>query len=227
MIEQNRGVVPTCADQQHRQASTLDDAGPGHVSTDQISRVLRLTAASTARRSPQWRTNAPHHPCKLSIPPPSGCALLFHSMLGQRDDASRRLGQQCGAIGVRFSGTRNRTADMSACASGHDRGKTTAMAQPAASCERCDAVCCRLTVVVQPEDRVPSHLTMIDDRGVEQMARGEDGWCVAIDAARMCCSIYEQRPSVCRRFAMDGPYCRDIRNEYRRNGERDIPLLVE
>ena len=38
------------------------------------------------------------------------------------------------------------------------------------------------------------------------MARDEEGWCVALAGARMCCSIYEGRPEVCRRFAMDGPY---------------------
>ena len=35
-------------------------------------------------------------------------------------------------------------------------------AQTPAHCSRCDAVCCRLTVVVMPEDRVPGHL--LEDR---------------------------------------------------------------
>ena len=61
-------------------------------------------------------------------------------------------------------------------------------------CDRCDAVCCRLTVVLMPEDRVPARFTARNAHGVEVMARDEEGWCVAIDAARMCCSIYEQRP---------------------------------
>lgn len=46
------------------------------------------------------------------------------------------------------------------------------------------------------------------------MARGEDGWCVALDGVRMNCGIYETRPSVCRRFVMNGPYCRAVREEY-------------
>lgn len=80
-------------------------------------------------------------------------------------------------------------------------------------CSRCDAVCCRLTVVVVPEDAIPGHL--LDERnGLPVMARDEEGWCVALDSARMCCSIYESRPAVCRVFATDGPYCRSVREEY-------------
>ena len=33
-------------------------------------------------------------------------------------------------------------------------------------CGRCDAVCCRLTVVVQPEDNIPAHLTTHTDAGL-------------------------------------------------------------
>ncbi len=85
----------------------------------------------------------------------------------------------------------------------------------AVSCSACDAVCCRLTVVLMPEDDVPRHLVERNDHGVEVMARGEDGWCVAVDPLRMCCSIYEQRPSICRKFAMGSEYCRDERESYR------------
>lgn len=86
---------------------------------------------------------------------------------------------------------------------------------PAVSCTACDAVCCRLTVVVMPEDRVPRHLVARNEHGVEVMAHGEDGWCVAIDPLRMCCSIYDQRPGICRKFAMGSEYCRDEREIYR------------
>lgn len=82
-------------------------------------------------------------------------------------------------------------------------------------CARCEAVCCRLTVVLQPEDRVPAHLTTRTPAGLRVMARNAQGWCAAIDATRMCCSIYENRPDVCRRFVMSGPYCRDVREDYR------------
>jgi uncharacterized protein len=83
------------------------------------------------------------------------------------------------------------------------------------SCTSCDAVCCRLTVVVMPDDDVPRHLVERSPEGLDVMGRCEDGWCVAVDHARMCCSIYEQRPQVCRKFAMGSGYCRAVRHEYR------------
>ena len=58
------------------------------------------------------------------------------------------------------------------------------------------------------------------------MARDEEGWCVALDSARMCCSIYESRPEICRRFVMDGPYCRDVRAEYAERTARGIPMTL-
>ena len=90
------------------------------------------------------------------------------------------------------------------------------------SCSSCDAVCCRLTVVVMPEDRVPRHLVDRNEYGVEVMAHGEDGWCVAIDPLRMCCSIYDQRPGICRKFAMGSEYCVDEREVYRTRYD-DLP----
>ncbi|GHA79199.1 YkgJ family cysteine cluster protein [Cognatilysobacter bugurensis] len=97
---------------------------------------------------------------------------------------------------------------------------------PDVECSACDAVCCRLTVVLLPGDRVPEHLTELTDEGLPVMARDEDGWCVAIDSARMCCSIYETRPAICRKFAMGGPYCREVREEYATHYAREIPLLL-
>lgn len=93
-------------------------------------------------------------------------------------------------------------------------------------CTDCDAVCCRLTVVVQPGDRVPAHLTARRDDGLLVMARDEEGWCVAVDPARMHCSIYGSRPDVCRRFAMAGPSCREVREDYAYRTARGIPLTL-
>lgn len=95
---------------------------------------------------------------------------------------------------------------------------------PAIDCARCDAVCCRLTVVLDEHDRVAEHLTTYDDAGLHVMARDEEGWCVAVDAARMCCSIYESRPAVCRRFVMGAPYCQAVRTDYAGPQARSIPL---
>ncbi|KGQ18768.1 FliB domain containing protein [Lysobacter dokdonensis DS-58] len=93
-----------------------------------------------------------------------------------------------------------------------------------AHCSRCDAVCCRLTVLVMPEDRVPGHLLEHRD-GLTMMARDEEGWCVALDSSRMCCGIYESRPDVCRRFEMNGPYCRSVREEYSSHRAIGIALV--
>ena len=80
-------------------------------------------------------------------------------------------------------------------------------------CNRCDALCCRLTVVLFEEDAIPAHLTERNEQGVTVMARDADGWCVALNNAQMNCGIYETRPTICRKFAMAGPYCRDVRAE--------------
>ncbi|WP_342345508.1 YkgJ family cysteine cluster protein [Pseudoxanthomonas helianthi] len=93
-------------------------------------------------------------------------------------------------------------------------------------CASCDAVCCRLVVVLQPEDRIPAHLTACTSAGLTVMARDAEGWCVAVDAARMRCSIYETRPGVCRRFAMSGPYCHTVREDYLDRTTRGIPLTL-
>jgi Fe-S-cluster containining protein len=81
-------------------------------------------------------------------------------------------------------------------------------------CSTCEAVCCRLKVVLEPGDTIPSHLTTYLPEGPRVMAHDEAGWCVAMDRAHMNCSIYENRPAVCRRFVMGGPYCKAVRVEY-------------
>lgn len=98
-------------------------------------------------------------------------------------------------------------------------------------CSRCDALCCRLTVTVFPEDAVPAYLTDRDARGVLIMARDAEGWCVALDGARMNCGIYDTRPAICRKFRMAGPYCLDIRAEAREAASahaqaRTIPMTL-
>lgn len=108
---------------------------------------------------------------------------------------------------------------------GH-RMSTRPAAHAASDCIRCDAVCCRLTVVLQDGDRVPAHYTTHTARGLHVMARDEEGWCVAIDATRMRCSIYDTRPQVCRRFVMAGPYCTEVRADYRDRNARGIPLQL-
>lgn len=85
---------------------------------------------------------------------------------------------------------------------------------PTISCTKCEAVCCRLLVLVMPDDRVPRGYVAIDEHGLEVMARGEEGWCIALDTQRMCCSIYELRPQACRSFTMGAGDCQAERAEY-------------
>lgn len=97
---------------------------------------------------------------------------------------------------------------------------------PSVHCTTCDAVCCRLTVVLGADDAVPPHLVTRNVDGVAILARSADGWCVALDRERMRCGIYAARPAVCRKFAMGGPYCREERSNYRSDKARGIPLKL-
>ena len=85
---------------------------------------------------------------------------------------------------------------------------------PSVSCSDCEAVCCRLTVVIMPEDRVPTWLVDHDSHGLPTLAKGEDGWCAAVDPLTSRCTIYEDRPAICRKFAMGSPSCRDERSTW-------------
>jgi Fe-S-cluster containining protein len=98
---------------------------------------------------------------------------------------------------------------------------------PVTACERCAAVCCRLTVVLQPDDDIQVELTTALADGSRVMAHGASGWCVALDHGQMNCGIYERRPQACRRFVMNGPYCRALRIDYRRDHERRIRARLE
>jgi Fe-S-cluster containining protein len=39
------------------------------------------------------------------------------------------------------------------------------------------------------------------------MARLADGWCAALDRGSMACTIYDQRPLVCREFEVGSDEC--------------------
>jgi len=85
---------------------------------------------------------------------------------------------------------------------------------PSVQCSDCEAVCCQLTVVLMPEDRVPEWLVHRDSKGLETLAKGSDGWCAAVDPNTSRCTIYDQRPEICRKFAMGSPGCRDERERW-------------
>jgi Fe-S-cluster containining protein len=81
-------------------------------------------------------------------------------------------------------------------------------------CRRCEAVCCRLKVVLLPGDRVPARYLSGDEQGLPVLAKNEEGWCAALDPQHMRCTIYDDRPSLCREFAMGGESCRQERADW-------------
>lgn len=96
---------------------------------------------------------------------------------------------------------------------------------PTVQCDTCEAVCCRLTVVLMPEDRVPRWLVHEDARGFQTLAKSEDGWCAAVDPLDFRCTIYADRPAICRKFAMGSPSCRHERVEWA--AHRAVPTPVQ
>lgn len=58
---------------------------------------------------------------------------------------------------------------------------------------------------------VPEQYIEIDAWGGEVMARLDDGWCAALDRETMLCTIYENRPFICREFEMGEYECIDER----------------
>lgn len=79
------------------------------------------------------------------------------------------------------------------------------------SCANCEACCCRLEVMLITDTGVPDNYIAIDRWGGQVMARLDDGWCAALDRNSMRCRIYEQRPMLCRDFAMGEQECIDER----------------
>ena len=82
------------------------------------------------------------------------------------------------------------------------------------TCAACEAVCCRLEVLIISDTGVPERFIATDDWGGMTMARADSGWCAALDDATNLCSIYEHRPWVCREFEMGGPDCINERAKF-------------
>ncbi len=87
------------------------------------------------------------------------------------------------------------------------------------TCTKCDACCCQLEVLLITETGVPERFIATDRWGGMTMARLDDGWCAALDRATMSCSIYEQRPFICREFEMGSVDCINERTAYYRTAE--------
>lgn len=97
---------------------------------------------------------------------------------------------------------------------------------PGVQCSSCEAVCCRLTVVLMPGDHVPEWLVHRDAHGPDTLAKGEDGWCAAVDPNTFRCTIYDERPEICRKFAMGSPCCRDERAKWRDSHALPTPVVL-
>lgn len=79
------------------------------------------------------------------------------------------------------------------------------------TCSNCEAACCRLEVMLLSDTGVPEHLIATDRWGGETMDRLDDGWCAAVDRNTMRCTIYANRPQICRDFEMGGADCLEAR----------------
>jgi uncharacterized protein len=76
------------------------------------------------------------------------------------------------------------------------------------------------------EDRIPARFVDHDERGVEIMAKAEDGWCEALDRDSLRCTIYDQRPAICRSFDMGGYDCRQERAVWYGKAAPQIPIVL-
>ena len=79
------------------------------------------------------------------------------------------------------------------------------------SCSNCKACCCQLEVLLISDTGVPERFIEVDKWGGLTMARLDDGWCAALDRSTMLCTIYEQRPLICREFTLGDYECLDER----------------
>lgn len=85
------------------------------------------------------------------------------------------------------------------------------LVDPEISCATCQACCCRLEVMIISDTGVPERHIAVDEWGGETMLRLADGWCSALDRETFLCTIYQNRPWICREFAMGSHECSDER----------------
>ncbi|QZA76754.1 YkgJ family cysteine cluster protein [Deefgea tanakiae] len=87
------------------------------------------------------------------------------------------------------------------------------------NCSSCKACCCQLEVMlIAGDDEVPAQFVEQDAWGGEIMLRLADGWCAALNRSTMLCTIYSQRPWICREYAAGDSDCMEQRKR--------IPLLL-
>lgn len=81
------------------------------------------------------------------------------------------------------------------------------MSETKIACSNCQACCCRLEVMIITDTGVPRQHIVINEWGGESMLRLDDGYCSALDRDSYRCSIYENRPWICREFEMGSYEC--------------------
>lgn len=84
---------------------------------------------------------------------------------------------------------------------------------PPVLCSNCAACCCRLEVMLVTDTGVPARFIEQDRWGGETMRRLDDGWCAALDRDSMRCTIYANRPLICREFEMGSAECVEERGD--------------
>lgn len=80
-------------------------------------------------------------------------------------------------------------------------------------CANCDAACCRLQVLLIDDNEVAESFVEWSDWGGQVMRRLDDGWCAGLDRTTLRCTIYAQRPQVCREYEMGGCECVEERRK--------------
>jgi uncharacterized protein len=60
---------------------------------------------------------------------------------------------------------------------------------------------------------VPHQFITQNNHQIDVMKRSEDGWCAALDRDTLMCSIYVNRPLICREFEMGSYECQIERAE--------------
>ena len=73
-------------------------------------------------------------------------------------------------------------------------------------CQGCGG-CCYLVVELEEGEQVPDDRTTIHEDGARVLQQRDDYACVYLDPESRLCTIYEQRPQVCRDFERGTGLC--------------------
>jgi len=91
--------------------------------------------------------------------------------------------------------------------------ETTNLPELEVTCNTCHACCCRLEVMLITNTGAPARHIKTNRWGGEVMNRLDDGWSSALNRDNLMCTIYENRPWICREFEMSSYECITERSE--------------